>query len=216
MEDSQCITSCESYYSPWIISTPFCRMVNVRLSAELLLGMLTLVFPICSPKWNKLWAWAAWNTTPRCMGCTLNEFSLGESSWKAFCAHGSLSSPAPGSSAGRAACKSENGCCGIPCHVEDCSLERDQTAHTCSSSSCPQGCHWSFFPFPKKPDLKAAKGWWGRAGKGRFCLCAMFFRLPIHMSLCWSHLQKLLVILTKKFHLFSELICHNDVGISVL
>lgn len=62
MEDSQGITSCESYYSLWIISAPSYRVVNVRLRAELLLGMLTVVFTICSPKWNKLWAWAAWNT----------------------------------------------------------------------------------------------------------------------------------------------------------
>lgn len=97
-----------------------------------------------------------------------------------------------------------------------CSLESDQTAHTCSASSCPQGCHWNFYLFPNKSDPKAAKGWWRRAGKGRFCLCAMLFRLSIYISQCWSHLQKLLVILTKKLHLFSELICHNDAGISVM
>lgn len=215
MEDSQCITSCESYYSLWIISTPFWRMVNVRLSAELLLRMPTVVFTICSPKWNELRAWAAWNTPPRCMGCSLKEIS-GQSWWKAFGACGCLSSPASGPSAGGAACRSENGWCGIPCHVEDCSLERHQTAHTCSASSCPQRCHWNFYPFLKKSGPKAEKGWWSSAGKGRFCLCARLFRLSIHISLHWSHLQKLLVILTKKFHLSSDLICHKDVGISVL
>lgn len=215
MEDSQCITSCESYYSPWIISTPFCRMVNVRFSAEVLLGILTVVFTICSPKWNKLWAWAAWNTA-KVFGL-LTEWVLFRRKPMQIFLHTWLSVlPSTGPSAGGTACKSENGCCGIPCHVEHCSLESDQTAHNCSASSCPQGCHWNFYLFPKKSDSKAAKGWWRRAGKGRFCLCAMLFRLSIHISQCWSHLQKLLVILTKKFHLFSELICHNDVGISVM
>lgn len=78
MEGSQFITSYESYYSIWIISTPSCRTVNVRLRAELLLGMLTVVFIICSPKRNKLWAWAAWNLVPRYMGCSLNKRSLEE------------------------------------------------------------------------------------------------------------------------------------------
>lgn len=213
MEDSQCITSCESYYSLWIISTPFCRMLNVRLSAELLLGMLTVVFTICSPKWNKLWAWAAWNTVTRCTGCSLNEFSLGESRWKASYAHGFLSSPAPGTSAVKEQLAKLKMAVVEFLAMWKIAARKVTTLHTLVQRL---PIHWNFYPFPKKSDPKAAKGWWRRAGKGRFCLCAMLFRLSIHKSLCWSHLQKLLVILTKKFHLFSALICHNDVGISVL